>query len=217
MMNLRFGESLPPANNHAVKVLLELMDHTIRYGKDKDTEIEEARAEAAATIEMVKAEAEAATESAKAQTEEAFAMAKKNAEAWRKLEEEYKKQIKRLEIKLAAGEGGIEAVALSRSKSRLREKRAGFQKTTSNLSTVVSGENNDAYRSKLSRYPKTSSNLSQLVSLGKDDEGGVNRQKSTGATTTSSKRQSNQVFDHKRTSAAPHGLYLKHLRVLFLY
>lgn len=212
-MNLRFGESLPPGNNHAVNVLLELMDHTIRYEKDKDTEIEEARWEAAGATEMVKAEAEAAIESAKAETEAAFAMAKKNAEAWRKLEEEYKKQVKRLEIKLAAGEGGMEAVALSRSKSRLREKRAGFQKTTSNLSTVVSIENKDAYRSKLVKYPKTSSNLSELVSPGKDDDGGVNRQKSTGATTTSSKRQSNQVFDHKRTSAAPHGMYSRHLRL----
>lgn len=217
MMNLRFGQALPPRNNHAVNVLLELMDHAIRYEKDKETEIEEARVEAAGAIEMVKGEAEAAIESAKAETEAAFAMAKKNAEAWRKLEEEYKKQVKRLEIKLAAGEGGIEAVALSRSKSRLREKRAGFQKTTSNLSTVVSGENNDAYRSKLSKYPKTSSNMSKLVSPGKDDEGGVNNQKSTGATTPSAKRQSNQVFDHKRTSRAPHGMYLIHLSLLFLY
>ena len=172
--------------------------------------------EAAGAIEMVKGEAEAAIESAKAETEAAFGMAKKNAEAWRKLEEEYKKEVKRLEIKLAAGEGGIEAVALSRSKSRLREKRAGFQKTTSNLSTVVSGENNDAYRPKLSRYPQTSSNLSKLVSPGKDDEGGVDRPKSTGATTPSAKRQSNQVFDHKRTSRAPHGMYLIHLISSFL-
>lgn len=216
-MNLRFGESLPPGNNHAVNVLLELMDHTVRYEKDKDAGIEEGRVEAAGMIEMVKAEAEAAIESAKLEAEAAFAMAKKNAEAWRKLEEEYKKQVKRLEIKLAAGEGGMEAVALSRSKSRLREKRAGFQRTTSNLSTVVSGENNDSYQLKHSKYPKTSSNLSELVSPEKDDEGGVNRQKSTGATTTSSKRQSNQVFDHKRTSTAPHGRYSRHPSLIFLY
>lgn len=205
MMNLGPAQQIPLQQNYAVNVLLETLGDTFREENAKDKQVEAEKAEA----------------------NEALNHLEEQVQAWNILEADYKKELRSLEVLVAGGQRGLQYVTLARTNSDLKEHREEFRKTTSNLSSVttsgkVDGNGSESKNHK-EEFRKTTSNLSSVTISGKVDEnaqelkthgeGGTARSKvdDDGSTRQEAKTMnvlsSNQVFDHKRTSRPPNGIY----------